>query len=79
MIKLLYIQALLYATAGEVVMAQDSKDLSMLVGTYTDTQSHGIYSFRFDQQTGLRLFGIRKSILSGVWTYTKIFLCCERG
>lgn len=55
MIKLLYILALLYATAGEVLMAQDSKDLSMLVGTYTDTQSHGIYSFRFDQQTGTHM------------------------
>lgn len=28
-------------------------DLSMVVGTYTDTGSHGLYSYRFDQITGI--------------------------
>lgn len=28
-------------------------ELTMLIGTYTNGTSHGIYTFRFDQQTGL--------------------------
>ena len=51
MMKFLFTLALLCVDWG-IATAQEPKDLTMIVGTYTDTQSHGIYSFRFDQQTG---------------------------
>ena len=31
----------------------ESDELAMLVGTYTDGNSKGIYTFRFNQETGL--------------------------
>lgn len=37
--------------AGNVNNGSD--ELAMLVGTYTDGNSKGIYTFRFNQETGL--------------------------
>ena len=37
--------------AGNVNNGND--ELAMLVGTYTDGNSKGIYTFRFNQETGL--------------------------
>ena len=39
--------------AGNVNNGSD--ELAMLVGTYTDGNSKGIYTFRFNQETGLAL------------------------
>ncbi len=35
-----------------ILCAQAQQSMSMLVGTYTDGGSRGIYSYRFDQATG---------------------------
>lgn len=44
--------ALLTLTGCAVGDRQEEGGLTMLVGTYTDGGSHGIYSFRFNQETG---------------------------
>lgn len=45
------VAAVLTACTRQATTQHD--ELSMLVGTYTDGESEGIYSFSFDQQTGL--------------------------
>lgn len=43
-------------TCGLMAATATAEEISMVVGTYTDGGSHGIYSYAFDQQTGqLRL------------------------
>lgn len=50
MMKKLFI---LLMTMMEVVQLQAQDELTMLVGTYTDGGSKGVYSFHFNQQTGV--------------------------
>ena len=42
-----------YIMLSSVLMACSSnQELLLLVGTYTDTDSEGLYSLRFNQETG---------------------------
>ncbi|HEY9543200.1 lactonase family protein [Prevotella sp.] len=52
MFKRLVVLALLAGACGYSFAQGKINELSMVVGTYTDTESHGIYSFRFNQKTG---------------------------
>lgn len=52
MLKSIVAALLLCSSWGTGYSENESQELALVVGTYTDTGSHGIYSLRFNQETG---------------------------
>ena len=65
--------------AGNVNNGSD--ELAMLVGTYTDGNSKGIYTFRFNQETGLATSLSSIEVLNPSYPFRrwKVCLCRQRN
>lgn len=73
---------LYFAAAAVTVSCADSSRLAMVVGTYTDSGSEGLYSFSFDQKSGEATLldschAINPSYLTFSADNSRIYSVCE--